>query len=87
MRGLYAHASYRMRDELKVALQTRWEDSLRARAAINPRSPVPLLDKILGQLGDPAAPQATIHNLPARGGREKMISQNLPDMPKVSSQT
>ena len=33
MRGLYAHASDRMRDDLKAALQARWEDSLRARAA------------------------------------------------------
>ena len=29
MRGLYAHASDRMRDDLKEALQARWEDSLR----------------------------------------------------------
>ena len=36
MRGLYAHASDRMRDDLKAALQARWEDSLRARAAIDP---------------------------------------------------
>ena len=34
MRGLYAHASARMRDDLKHALQARWEDSLRDRAAI-----------------------------------------------------
>lgn len=87
IRGLYAHASNRIRDELKVALQARWEDSLRARAAISPRSPVPLLDKILGQLGDSAAPKATVHDLSARGGGEKMISQFLPDMPKVSSRT
>jgi hypothetical protein len=43
MRGLYAHVSGRMRDDLRQALQARWEDSLRARAAINPRSPLPLL--------------------------------------------
>lgn len=29
MRGLYAHASERMRRELTEALQRRWEDSLR----------------------------------------------------------
>ena len=40
MRGLYAHACDRMRDDLKHALQIRWEDSLRDRAAISPRSPV-----------------------------------------------
>jgi hypothetical protein len=78
MRGLYAHASERMRDELKAALQGRWEDSLRARAAIAPHSPVPLLDKLLSLTTDPAAPRATIHDLPARGGREKMISQIPP---------
>lgn len=47
MRGLYAHASPRMRAELKQALQIRWEDSLRERAAISPHSPVPLLDNLL----------------------------------------
>ena len=29
MRGLYAHVSDQMRDDLKAALQVRWEDSLR----------------------------------------------------------
>jgi hypothetical protein len=33
IRGLYAHASGRMRDDLKHALQTRWEASLRDRRA------------------------------------------------------
>ena len=47
MRGLYAHTSQRMRDELTAALQTRWDESLRQRAAIDPRSPVPLLDNLL----------------------------------------
>jgi integrase len=39
MRGFYAHASERMRSDLKQALQAPWEDSLRDRAAIAPRSP------------------------------------------------
>ena len=47
MRGLYAHTSDRMRDDLKQALQARWEGSLSDRAAIAPRSPVPLLDELL----------------------------------------
>jgi hypothetical protein len=47
MRGLYAHASQRMREELTGSLQTRWEESLRQRAAIDPHSPVPLLDNLL----------------------------------------
>jgi hypothetical protein len=38
-----------MRDEFKAALQARWEESLRARAAIDPRSPVPLLDELLAR--------------------------------------
>ncbi len=47
MRGLYAHASQRMRDELTAALQARWAESLRERAAIDPHPPVPLLDNLL----------------------------------------
>jgi len=47
MRGLYAHASQRMRDELTAALQARWEESLRERATIDPHSPILLLDNLL----------------------------------------
>ena len=47
MRGLYAHASQQMREKLTTALQARWDESLRRRAAIDPRSPVPLLDNLL----------------------------------------
>jgi hypothetical protein len=47
MRGLYAHVSPRMRDDLIAALQARWEKSLRERASIDPRSPVLLLDNLL----------------------------------------
>ncbi len=47
MRGLYAHTSDRMREDLKHALQARWEDSLRERAALHEHSPVPLLDELL----------------------------------------
>jgi len=32
---------------LEAALQARWEESLRERAAIDPHSPVPLLDNLL----------------------------------------
>ena len=52
MRGLYAHASDRMRDDLRHALQARWEDSLRARARISPQSPVPLLGRLLAPFRD-----------------------------------
>jgi hypothetical protein len=47
MRGLYAHASPRMREELTDALQSRWQQALRDRAAIDPHSPVPLLNNLL----------------------------------------
>jgi hypothetical protein len=47
MRGLYAHASQQMREKLTAALQARWDESLRQRAAIDPHSPVPLLDTLL----------------------------------------
>ena len=47
MRGLYAHASQQMREKLTAALQARWDESLRQRAAIDPHSPVPLLDNML----------------------------------------
>ena len=47
MRGLYAHASQRMREELTASLQARWEESLRERADIHPHSPVSLLDNLL----------------------------------------
>lgn len=47
MRGLYSHVSNRMRDELKEALQARWDESLRARAVFAPTSAVPTLDKLL----------------------------------------
>jgi integrase len=49
MRGLYAHASQRMREDLTAALQARWEGSLRQRSAIDPQSPVPLLDNLLAR--------------------------------------
>jgi len=83
MRGLYAHVSARMRDDLKAALKARWEESLRARTAISPRSPVPVLDELLapfrGRTRQPArAPRATRQQTPAPGDREKMISQIPP---------
>src|SRR6516165_7940574 len=55
MRGLYTHVSDRMREALIQALQARWEDSLRARAAISPHSPVPLLDELLTSRRRPRA--------------------------------
>ena len=59
MRGLYAHASQRMRDELIAALQARWEESLRERAAIVPHSPVPLLHGLLVSYRQATLPPTT----------------------------
>ncbi len=90
MRDLYAHASERMRDDLKAALQARWEDSLRARAATAPHSPVPLLDELLAPIRAQTRPQTrgradqmglscVTRKDPAEpGDREKMISQIPP---------
>ena len=93
MRGLYAHASARMRDDLKQAFQARWEDSLRERAAICPRSPMPLLDELLAPLRDEnreptrqPTPHITPREAPAPGGREKMISQIPPNHSKDPTQ-
>jgi hypothetical protein len=93
MRGLYAHASERMRDDLKHALQARWKDSLRARAAIHADSPVPLLDEFLApfrdrgrQESEPAAPRETDKQPTIPGDREKMISQIPPNHAESPSQ-
>jgi len=76
MRGLYTHVSQTMRTELTGALQSRWEEVLRARAAIAPHSPVPLLDQLLAPYQTPAEPLAV------PGGRRqpelKLISQIPP---------
>jgi hypothetical protein len=47
MRGVYGHVSPGMREELKAALQARWEESLRQRAALSPVSAVPVLNRLL----------------------------------------
>ena len=64
MRGLYAHASQRMRDELTADLQARWEESLRERAAIDPHSSVPLLDTLLAPFRTGPARENTISQIP-----------------------
>jgi integrase len=89
MRGLYAHASDRMRDELKAALQARWEDSLADRAALDPHSPVPLLDQLLApmrsntrqpahQTAPRLARQPPLTLVGRENSGEKMISQIPP---------
>ena len=71
MRGLYMHVSDRMRDVLVRALQARWDDSLRARAAIHPYSPVHLLDDLLAphrrHQTDTEPANGTVRHLVPRG--------------------
>jgi hypothetical protein len=85
MRGLYAHASDRMRDDLMQALQARWQESLKDRAAIYDHSPVPLLDELLAPLRadkryptDQTAARKTRRQRTAPDDREKMSSQIPP---------
>lgn len=53
IRGVYSHVSPQMREDLKAALQARWEESLRARAALSPHSAVPILDRLLAPYRGP----------------------------------
>jgi len=92
MRGLYTHVSDRMRDDLKAALQARWEQSLRARAAICPHSPLPLLDAMMAQhrvaanqAQTPPAVSTVIHNRPRIRSQIKMISQIPPNKGRAAA--
>ena len=60
----YGFASQRMRDELTADLQSRWEESLRERAAIDPHSSVPLLDTLLAPFRTGPARENTISQIP-----------------------
>lgn len=53
MRGIYSHVTDRMLAEIRQALQRRWMDSLRARLALWPASPVPALDAALKSISHP----------------------------------
>jgi Phage integrase family len=87
MRGLYTHVSDRMRKALAQALQARWEDSLRARAAIRPHSPVPLLDELLAphrrRQADTGSANGTVRHLITRTTPGRQGEVDLPN----SSQT
>ena len=87
MRGLYTHVSDRMREALVQALQARWEDSLQARAAIRPHSPVPLLDELLAphrrHQADTAPANGTLRHLTPRTTPGRQGEVDLPN----SSQT
>ena len=47
MHGVYGHVSSAMRNQLKAALQARWETSVRERARLAPHSIVGVLDALL----------------------------------------
>jgi len=87
MRGLYTHVSDRMRKALAQALQARWDDSLRARAAIRPHSPVPLPDELLAlhrrRQADTGSADGTIRHLIIRTTPGRQGEVDLPN----SSQT
>jgi hypothetical protein len=76
------------------ALQARWEDSLRARAAIRPHSPVPQLDELLAphrrHRVDPEPASTTVRHLitrtaPGEAGRSwspKFLPNSLTAPPR-----
>ena len=87
MRGLYTHVSEPMRGTLIKAFQARWQESLRARAAIRPHSPVPLLDELLDphrrQQPDPRSVNSTVRHLTTGTNLGRQGEVDLPN----SSQT
>jgi integrase len=75
MRGVYSHITPGMREALTAGLQALWEASLRERARIATRSPVRVLDVLLGpfrentnKIGSQSAPK-TGHLNARRPGR------------------
>ena len=79
-----------MREDLTAALQARWETSLRDRAALNPHSPVPLLDNLLApyraarhDTAGHRAPQLALAGSEGTGkpSRTSQISPNMTTAP------
>ena len=66
MRGVYGHVSPAMRADLKADIQERWEESLRGRARLSPRSIVPTLDALLAGTRE-AATKIGSHFAPRNG--------------------
>ena len=80
MRGVYGHVSPTMREELKAALQARWKNSLRQRAALSPESAVPLLNQLLVGVR-PASKPVRSNLVPKPGHRERRNKNHrLPNM-------
>ena len=88
MRGLYSHVSAKMREELKAALQARWEESLQERAALDPQSAVPALDQLLAPVRDQLAEAKRKRIRESRGrGRKNLASQIPPNSgPNIAEQ-
>jgi len=70
MRGVYGHVSPAMREEIKEALQVRWEESLRQRAQLATGSAVPLLGRLLAGIRSAGGPSRS-HLAPRTGYRER----------------
>ena len=71
MRGVYGHVSGSMRDDLKAALEVRWQESLHLRARMSPRSAVPLLDKLLPKAFGPPWDERRSRLAPKIGHRKR----------------
>jgi hypothetical protein len=64
----------------RPALQTRWEESLRERATLDPQSAVPALDKLLAPVRDQFAEAKRKRIRESRGrGRKNLASQIPPN--------
>ncbi len=70
MRSVYGHVSPAMREEIRAALQARWEESLRQRARLATGSAVSLLGRLLSGIR-PAGNPARSHLAPRIGHRER----------------
>jgi hypothetical protein len=70
MRGVYGPVSPAMRRELIAALQARWEESLRQRAALSPVSAVSLLSRLLPSV-QPASEPVRSHLAPKIGHQRR----------------
>jgi integrase len=64
MRGTYSHPTPEMRARLLAALQRLWDESLAARAALAPRSPVRVLDELLRPYRQASAGTSAPNRLP-----------------------
>ena len=78
MRGVYRHVSQSMCDELKAALEARWQESLHQRAQITPRSAVPLLDKLLTGVFVPPWADACSRLAPKIGHQQRRNANRRP---------